>query len=72
MDPTDCDKRTKFIQEEAFSWHSIRCMSNVNIVRKWVGTILSDGINKFFFVWFFMVSVWELNYHTVYKCGFLL
>jgi hypothetical protein len=32
------------------------------------GTILSDDINKYFylFVWFFMASVQELNYQTVY------
>lgn len=43
-------------------------MSNVN-VRKQVGTILGDGINKYFLSFlcgFFMASVWELNCHTVY------
>jgi hypothetical protein len=38
-------REQKAIWEEAFSTH---CMSNVNIVRKRVATILGDGINKYF------------------------
>jgi hypothetical protein len=45
-------------------------MSDVNIVRKRAGTtsILSDGVNKYFylFVLFFRVSFRELNCHSVY------
>jgi hypothetical protein len=37
-------------------------------VEKLAGTILSDHINTYFylFVWFFMTSVRELNCHIVY------
>jgi hypothetical protein len=45
-------RELKTIQKEAFS----RCMNDVNVVWKGVGTILSDGINKYF------VSFW---------CGFM-
>jgi hypothetical protein len=42
-------------------------MSNVNIVWKQAGTVLSVGIKtSIFFVWFFMASVGELNSHIVY------
>jgi hypothetical protein len=45
-------------------------MSDVNIVRKRAGTILSDGTNMYFFFILlcggFMVSVSERNCHTVY------
>jgi hypothetical protein len=43
-------------------------MSDVNIVQKLAGTTLSDGINKYFYIFcvFFIVSVLELNCHTVY------
>jgi hypothetical protein len=47
-------------------------MSDVNIVRKRAGTILSDGIHTHFFIFlgdFFMASVRELNCHTVYACN---
>jgi hypothetical protein len=56
------------IRDEAFSSAFDRCMSDVNVARKRVGTILRDGINKYFLSFFvvFMVSVWELNCHTVY------
>jgi hypothetical protein len=57
----------KAIREEAFLGHSIRCMSDVNVVRKRARTMLTDGINKYFFFIFcvvFMVSVRELNCHT--------
>jgi hypothetical protein len=42
-------------------------MIDINVVRKWAGTILSDGINKCFlsFYVFFMASVREVNFHTV-------
>jgi hypothetical protein len=42
-------------------------MSDVNVVRKWAGTVLSDGINTFYLICMvFIASVGELNYHTVY------
>jgi hypothetical protein len=41
-------RELKAIWEEAFTLYSIRCMSDINIVRKRTGTILSDGINKYF------------------------
>jgi hypothetical protein len=58
----------KAIWEEAFSRAFVRCMSDVNIARKWAGTILSHGINKYFLSFFvvFMASVRELNCHIVY------
>jgi hypothetical protein len=47
-------------------------MRDVNVVRKWAVTILSDGINKYFlsFCVVFMASVPELNCHTVYLSRF--
>jgi hypothetical protein len=47
-------------------------MSDVNVVRKRAGIILSDGINKYFlsFLCVFMASVRELNCHTVYADHF--
>jgi hypothetical protein len=53
--------------KKRFLGHSIRCMSYVNVVRKRAGTILSDGINKYFLSLLpgFMASVRELNCHTV-------
>jgi hypothetical protein len=33
-----------------FIGHSIRCMSDVNVVQKRGETILSDGINKYFYL----------------------
>jgi hypothetical protein len=47
---------------EAFSRTFNSCMSDAN-VRKWAGTTLNDGINKYFLI-FFMVSVRELNCHA--------
>jgi hypothetical protein len=44
-------------------------MSDVDVGQKRAGTILSDGINTYFFCLFcvvFMASVRELNCHTVY------
>jgi hypothetical protein len=42
-------------------------MSNVNVVQKQAGIILSDGNNKdLSFLCVFMTSVRELNCHTVY------
>jgi hypothetical protein len=32
--------------KKRFLGHSIRCMSDVNFVRKRAGTVFSDGINK--------------------------
>jgi hypothetical protein len=42
-------------------------MCNVNVMRKRVGNILSDGINKYvlFFVSFFTAPVREINCHPV-------
>lgn len=54
--------------KKCFLGHSIRCISDANIVRKQMGTILSDGINKYFLTFlcgFFMASVLELNCYTV-------
>jgi hypothetical protein len=34
-------------EKKRFLGHSIRCMSDVNIMRKRAGTILSEGINKY-------------------------
>jgi hypothetical protein len=34
--------------KKSFLGHSISCMRNVKVARKWVGTILSDGIKYFF------------------------
>jgi hypothetical protein len=55
------------IREEGFLGCSIRCMSDVNVVGKRAGTILSDHINKYFlsFYVFLMASVRELNCQTV-------
>jgi hypothetical protein len=33
--------------------HSIRCMSDVNVVRMRAGSILSEGINKYFLSFLF-------------------
>jgi hypothetical protein len=43
-------------------------MSDVNVVRKRAGTILSGSINRYFYLFcvVFMASVRELNCHTVY------
>lgn len=41
---------SKAIQEEAFSQTLVCCMSDVNIVLKRVKTILSDGINKYIYL----------------------
>jgi hypothetical protein len=41
-------RELKAIQEEAFLKQLIHCMSDVNVVQKRAGTILSDGINKCF------------------------
>jgi hypothetical protein len=53
---TDCDERTEGdTGRSIFLGHSIHCISDVNVVWKPAGTILSDGINKYFylfFVWF--------------------
>lgn len=47
---------------------SIRCVSDVNVVQKQAGTVLSDGINKYLlFGVGFMASVRELNCHTAYS-----
>jgi hypothetical protein len=42
-------------------------MSDVNIVPKWVVTILNDGINKYIlsFCVVLIALVWELNCHTI-------
>jgi hypothetical protein len=45
IDPTDCDERCR---KERVLRHSIRYMSDVNVVSKRAGTILSEGINKYF------------------------
>jgi hypothetical protein len=34
--------------KKCFLWHSIRCMSDVNLARYRAGNTLSDGINKYF------------------------
>jgi hypothetical protein len=41
-------RELKAIWEEVFFRQSIRWMSDVNVVQKWAGIILSDGINKHF------------------------
>jgi hypothetical protein len=41
-------RELKAIREDSFLGHSIRCTCDVNVVRKRAGTILSDGINKYF------------------------
>jgi uncharacterized protein (DUF427 family) len=51
--------------KKRFLGHSIRCMSDVNVARKWARSIrvLSDPINKYllsFLYGFFIVSVREL------------
>jgi hypothetical protein len=38
-------------------------MSDVNVPKR-VGTVLSDGINKYF-LFFVHVFLWELNCHTL-------
>jgi hypothetical protein len=54
--------------KKRFLRNKIRCMSDVNFVRKRAGTILSDGINKYFYLFcvVFMASVREINCHTFY------
>jgi hypothetical protein len=46
-------RELKAIMEEAFSWAFDSLYERVNGVRKQAGTILSDGINKYFlsFLW---------------------
>jgi hypothetical protein len=34
--------------KKRFLGHSIRCMSDVNVGPKQAGTVMSDGINKYF------------------------
>jgi hypothetical protein len=57
IDPIICDERTEGdTGRSVFSGLTIRCMSDVNVVRKRAGTIWSDGINKYF---------------LLFLCGFL-
>jgi hypothetical protein len=52
-------------EKKHFLRHSADCMSNVYVVPKQSGTILSDGINKHVCLFMFiMASVQELNCHT--------
>lgn len=48
----------KALREEPFSRVSIRCMSDVNIMPKEAGTILSDCNNKYFI---FFVCFYDLS-----------
>jgi hypothetical protein len=62
-------RELKVILEEAFSQAFDSLYERCKLVWKRVGTILSDGINKYFFCLFsvfFMASVQELDCHTVY------
>jgi hypothetical protein len=59
-------RELKAIEKKRFLGHSIRCINDVNVVRNRAGTLLSDCINKYFYLFVvFMVSVRELNCHTV-------
>jgi hypothetical protein len=42
-----CRENWRRYGKKRFLGHSIRCMSDVNVLRKRAGTILSDGINKY-------------------------
>jgi hypothetical protein len=42
-----------FVWFMRFIAHSIHCMRGANVVPKWAGTVLSDGINKYIY---FVVS----------------
>jgi hypothetical protein len=59
-------KNRRRYRKKRFLRHLIRSMS-VNVVWTLAGTILSDGINKYFlsFLCGFYGLSWELNCHTV-------
>jgi hypothetical protein len=48
MDPADVDERTDGDTRRSTIGRSVRCMSDVNVVPKWAGTILNDCINSYF------------------------
>jgi hypothetical protein len=55
-------RQLRAIQEAVLSQAFVHCMSNVNTVKKREGTILSDGLNKYFLSFlygFSMAPVWE-------------
>jgi hypothetical protein len=60
-------RELKAIREEACSRAFDSLYERCNLVRNRAGTILSDGINKYFDVWLSMASVRELNCHNVYN-----
>lgn len=56
-DPTDCDKRIEGDTGRSFLGHLIHCTSDVNVVPNQEGTVMSDGINKYFFIFFCVVPM---------------
>jgi hypothetical protein len=63
MNATDCDLRTEGDRgRTVFPGIRFFCIRDINVVRKRAGTILSDGINKYYlFCVVFMTSVLELS-----------